>query len=85
MAKRLKFDKDNILGWTEEEFNDLICEMVNLQITNNIRVHPANQRVYFDHGRVWLNKRWGIDKEQMRKELLQEQIDKLQKELNQCK
>lgn len=70
MAKIKKhYVSDNVLGWSEEEFDDLICEMVNVQVSNNIRVHPSNQQVYFNHGHNWLMKRWGVEeREKMKSE-----------------
>lgn len=62
--KLTKYDSDNILGWTEEDFADVICDMANLQIANDIRLHPVIAKVYLDESQEWYKRRLnrGTDK-----------------------
>ena len=62
--KLTKYNSDNILGWTEEDFADVICDIANLQIANDIRLHPVIAKVYLDESQEWYKRRLnrGTDK-----------------------
>ena len=57
MAKKIKevtkgYNPDNELGWTEEEFVLMQCRMICTKMRNNIKLTPAETR-------LWCN--WGDD------------------------
>ena len=51
--KVTKYNKDNILGWSEEDFTDMICEMTNVQILTGQPVHPINIVNYMEYYQDW--------------------------------
>ena len=82
MVKKIDYNKDNILGWSEEEFIDLQCEMINLKLANNIKCTENEIKLWCNgSGQDWLRKRWGLDKKNIRKQILKDQIEKIQKEI----
>ena len=74
------YSPDNPLGWTEEEFRDVICTMCNIKILTGEPLTPLLNCYYINESEQWKRDKLGLDK-QWKKEYLQEQVDKLQAEL----
>ncbi len=72
--KPTKFNTNNILGWSESDFNDVICEMVNIRKGHNLPVPPVLEKTYCSVSYEWLMRRYNIEpyktKEQRIKELI---------------
>lgn len=51
--KLVKYSTDNPLGWTEEEFRDVICRMVNIRILSGDYISPMLNCYYLNNADDW--------------------------------
>ena len=78
--KITNYNKDNILGWSEEDFRDVICQMVNVKILSGEPLTPLLNCYYLQE-----NDQWHLDKLELtknsKKHDLERKIKTLKKEL----
>ena len=80
LKKITPYNIDNPLRWTEEDFRDVICTMVNIKFLTGDYITPLLNCYYLNESEQWKRDKLGLDK-QWKKEYLQEQINNLQIEL----
>lgn len=84
--KKIKYSDDNILGWTEQDFNEVQCDMINVRVKNNLPLTPAQIKLWCSgYGSEYMRKNLGINTIEIEKKTLQETIERMQerlKELN---
>ena len=61
--KLVEYSPDNPLGWTEEEFKDTICQMVNIRILTGDYITPMLNCYYLNNSGDWHRKRLGMTKD----------------------
>lgn len=59
--KLTQYSSDNPLGWTEEEFRDVICQMVNIRILTGDYITPLLNCYYLNNADDWY-KKWILKK-----------------------
>lgn len=55
--KLTKYSPDNPLGWSEEEFRDTICQMVNIRILTGDYITPLLNCFYLNNSDEWYSDR----------------------------
>ena len=58
--KLVKYSADNPLGWSEEDFRDVICQMVNIRILTGDYITPLLNCYYLNEADEWYTKRLQI-------------------------
>lgn len=59
--KLIPYSPDNPLGWTEQDFRDVICQMVNIRILTGDYITPMLNCYYLNESQQWQRERLGID------------------------
>lgn len=55
--KLVKWSADNPLGWSESEFRDVICNMVNIRILTGDYITPMLNCYYLNEADTWYKDR----------------------------
>ena len=78
--KLIKYSSNNPLGWSEEDFRDVICRMVNIRILTGNYVTPLLNAYYLNESEQWHRDKVGMNKEYEIKQI-QGKINMLTEEL----
>ena len=84
MVKRqnaTEYSPDNILGWSEADFRDVICSMINVRISLNQPLTPSLTKYYHNESATWHREKLGLTEEYFK----QEEIKELEKKLEALK
>ena len=76
MAER-KFCKDNILGWSEEDFIEVVCEMANVRIRNNLPLTPFLNKTYLNNCDEYWFRKYGGKYEKSKEDQYKEALEKI--------
>ena len=79
--KLIEYSPDNPLGWTEEEFRDIICQMVNIRILTGDYITPMLNSYYLNESDQWKKDKLSLTKEYFKEERKKELLKELE-ELN---
>lgn len=75
--KVTNYNKDNILGWSEADFRDVICSMVNVRFLSGQPLTPLMARTYLNEAETWHKEKLGLTEEFFK----QEEIKRLKEKL----
>lgn len=56
--KLVKYSDDNPLGWSESDFRDVICQMVNIRILTGDYITPLLNCYYLNECDKWNKERF---------------------------
>lgn len=81
--KLTAYSPDNPLGWSEAEFRDIICQMVNIKILSGEPLTPLLNVYYLSESEQWKNDRLGLTQKELNNlhiKNIEEKINLLEKE-----
>lgn len=58
--KLTTYNKDNILGWSESDFRDVQCQLINVKILAGNPLTPKEMRFYLNESDTWHKERIGV-------------------------
>lgn len=58
--KLVKYSDDNPLGWSESDFRDVICQMVNIRILTGDYITPLLNCYYLNESDEWNKERFEL-------------------------
>lgn len=58
--KLTKYNKNNILGWSETDFRDVQCQLINTKIMAGNPLTPKEMRFYLSEADDWHKEKLGL-------------------------